>query len=101
MADASKWRPYERSTPVSWVKGTLFANKPAVQPTGQTGAKKAAAPTSDATKSQFSDMESGHTALEGSTTPAADTLATSGINWPLIVAIAGVVLTLFWILRKT
>lgn len=47
-------------------------------------------------KTLFSDMESGHSALEATETPAAAT----AINWTLVVGIAGLVLTLFWILRK-
>jgi hypothetical protein len=55
--------------------------------------------TSTAGRNQLSDMESGHSLLEAAANPT-ESLSGTGLNWSLIVAVAGLVLTLFWILKR-
>lgn len=96
--------------PVSWVKGSLFGKNaaPASKATVSTPTAKkttaggTTAGGSNLPKNLFSNLESGHSSLEAAADPV--TTATDeipgGVNWNLVVGIAGLVLTLFWILRN-
>lgn len=96
--------------PVSWVKGALFGDKGALagvatvsSPTAKTTtAGGTTAGGSQSPKNLFSNLESGHSSLEATADPVTTATAEvpGGINWSIIIVIAGLVLTLFWILRK-
>lgn len=72
------------------------------------GVQSAASPvqnygTNTEPKTLFSDMESGHSSLEAAAAPLNPTTtdAPFEINWALVVGIAGLVLTLFWVLKHS